>query len=73
MTSSKFEYVKKFEKSEVLMPNTFIVARIDGRTFTDFCAAHNFEKPNDLRMIKLMNSAALEVMKSFTDVVIAYG
>jgi len=73
MTSSKFEFVKKYESSNALMPNVFMVVRIDGRAFTDFCAAHEFEKPNDVRMIKLMNSAATEVMKSFTDIVVAYG
>jgi tRNA(His) guanylyltransferase len=73
MTSSKFEFVKKYETCNTLMPNVFMVVRIDGRAFTDFCAAHDFEKPNDIRMIKLMNSAATEVMKSFTDIVLAYG
>ena len=49
MSNSKFEFVKKYEKSTELLPNTYMVVRIDGRTFTDFCAAHNFEKPNDER------------------------
>ncbi len=73
MSNSRFEFVKKYEQSKELLPNTFIVVRIDGRSFTDFCAAHNFEKPNDKRMVNLMNSAAVEVMKSFTDIVMAYG
>jgi tRNA(His) guanylyltransferase len=47
--------------------------RIDGRSFTDFCNAHKFEKPNDMRQIDLMNAAAMEVMQSFTDIVISYG
>ena len=73
MSNSRFEFVKKYEQSKELLPNTFIVVRIDGRSFTDFCAVHNFEKPNDKRMVNLMNSAAVEVMKSFTDIVMAYG
>lgn len=50
-----------------------MVVRLDGRAFTPFCEAHNFEKPNDMRALKLMNKAAKEVMKNFTDIVIAYG
>jgi tRNA(His) guanylyltransferase len=73
MSNSKFEYVKKFEQSHVLLPSTYIVVRIDGRGFTDFTTVHNFLKPNDIRGLKLMNRAAKEVMKSFTDIVIAYG
>jgi tRNA(His) guanylyltransferase len=73
MSNSKFEFVKKYEQSNILLPNTFIVVRIDGRSFTDFCSTHEFVKPNDMRQIKLMNSAAMEVMKSFTDIVLAYG
>jgi len=37
MANSKFSYVKQFEKSNELLPNTFIVVRIDGRGFTSFC------------------------------------
>lgn len=73
MANSKFEYVKKFEQSNVLLPNTYMVVRIDGRGFTKFSEAHNFEKPNDLRALKLMNKAAKEVMMNFTDIAIAYG
>lgn len=72
MAKSKFEYVKDFERSNVLLPHTFIVVRIDGRGFTSFCEAHDFEKPNDLRAIRLMNRAAKEVMQSFTDIVLSY-
>ena len=73
MSHSKFEYVKKFEYEKSLLPNTYIVVRVDGRGFTKFCEMHNFEKPNDLRALKLMNRCAKEVMKSFTELVIAYG
>ena len=47
MSNSKFEFVKKYEQSRELLPNTFMCVRIDGRSFTDFCDAHKFEKPND--------------------------
>ena len=73
MANSKFEYVKKFEQSTTLLPNTFMVVRIDGRGFTGFTNMHGFEKPNDIRGLQLMNKCAKEVMKSFTEITIAYG
>lgn len=33
MAKSKYEYVKKFEVSDVCLPNTWIVVRLDGRSF----------------------------------------
>lgn len=73
MANSKFSYVKEFERSNVLLPNTFIMVRVDGRGFTSFCDVHGFQKPNDIRGIKLMNKAAKEVVKNFSEIVIAYG
>jgi tRNA(His) guanylyltransferase len=49
------------------------VVRVDGRGFTQFCDVHGFEKPNDMRGIKLMTKCAKEVMKNFTEIVITYG
>lgn len=34
MACSKYEYVKEFEKPDALLPDTFIVCRIDGRGFS---------------------------------------
>lgn len=34
MACSKFEYVKAFEKADALLPDTYIVCRVDGRAFT---------------------------------------
>ena len=73
MANSKFEYVKKFEHSNSLLPNTYMVVRVDGRGFTGFTDAHKFEKPNDMRGLKLMNKCAKEVMKNFNEIIIAYG
>lgn len=73
MANSKFSYVKEFERSNVLLPNTFIMVRVDGRGFTSFCDVHGFQKPNDIRGINLMNKAAKEVVKNFSEIVIAYG
>jgi tRNA(His) guanylyltransferase len=33
MANSKFAYVKDFELPDTLLPGTFIVVRIDGRSF----------------------------------------
>ncbi|KAI3636833.1 hypothetical protein MIR68_005100 [Amoeboaphelidium protococcarum] len=73
MACSKYEYVKKFELSDAMLPNTYIVVRIDGRGFSRFTKEHKFEKPNDLRGIQLMNSCAERVLKDFSDITLAYG
>jgi hypothetical protein len=33
---SRFEYVKQFEQPDNLLPNTWVVVRIDGRGFTKY-------------------------------------
>ncbi|KAL2165339.1 hypothetical protein VTH06DRAFT_636 [Thermothelomyces fergusii] len=73
MANSKFEYVKQFEQTDNLLPNTWIVVRIDGRGFTKFSAKYGFEKPNDKRALELMNAAARAVMAELPDITIAYG
>lgn len=73
MSNSRFEFVKKYEQPKVALPNTFIVVRIDGRSFTEFCSAHNFAKPNDFRQIRCMNEAARAVAADFQDIALAYG
>lgn len=73
MAKSKFEYVKKFELDDKLLPNCWIVVRVDGRAFHKFSTKHEFVKPNDLRALSLMNKAALTVMEEFKDIVVAYG
>ncbi|KAK2048262.1 tRNAHis guanylyltransferase [Colletotrichum somersetense] len=73
MANSKFEYVKSFEQPDFLLPNTWIVVRIDGRGFTKLCAKYSFEKPNDKRALDLMNAAARVVVTELPDITIAYG
>eukprot|EP00038_Savillea_parva_P014188 m.214679 g.214679 ORF g.214679 m.214679 type:complete len:328 (+) comp27295_c0_seq1:224-1207(+) len=73
MAKSKFEYVKRFERDESLLPNTWLVLRVDGRAFHKFTKTHNFAKPNDSRALDLMNGAAKAVMTEFRDIVLAYG
>ncbi|CAH0404883.1 unnamed protein product [Chilo suppressalis] len=73
MAKSSFEYVKSFEIEDVLLPNTWIVVRLDGKCFHKFSDDHNFSKPNDIRALKLMNYAAFIVINEFNDLLMAYG
>ncbi|CAF9928157.1 MAG: tRNA-His guanylyltransferase [Alectoria fallacina] len=73
MAKSKYEYVKTFESSTTLLPNTFMVVRIDGRGFHKLSAKYRFEKPNDRQALELMNAAATAVMKELPDINCAYG
>lgn len=73
MVNSRFEYVKSFEREEILLPATFIVVRIDGRGFTLFCNQLGLRKPIDDRLVGLMNKCALNVMENFAEIAIAFG
>ncbi|XP_055709236.1 probable tRNA(His) guanylyltransferase [Phlebotomus papatasi] len=73
MACSRYEYVKQFELDDKILPNTWIVVRVDGKGFHKFATVHNFDKPNDVRALDLMNCAAVSVMQEFKDVVIGYG
>ncbi|KAI6356948.1 Glucose-responsive transcription factor [Pyricularia grisea] len=73
MANSKFEYVKAFEQPDNLLPNTWIVVRIDGRGFTKFAQKYNFKKPNDKRALDLMNASAKSVVTELPEITIAYG
>lgn len=73
MAQSRFEYVKDFETEDKLLPNCWIVVRIDGKGFHQFTTKHKFNKPNDARALALMNKAACVVMEEFKDISLAYG
>ncbi|GAB7364666.1 hypothetical protein MBLNU230_g5468t1 [Neophaeotheca triangularis] len=73
MANSSFQYVRNFELPDPLPPSNWIVIRIDGRGFSKFTTKHAFTKPNDIRALNLMNASAVEVVKAFQDIVIAYG
>ncbi|WAR21882.1 THG1-like protein [Mya arenaria] len=73
MAKSKFEYVKQFETEDRLLPNCWIVVRIDGKGFHRFSEQHNYIKPNDDRALDLMSKAAETVMEEFKDIVLGYG
>jgi len=73
MAKSKYEYVKSFEQDTVLLPQAWVVIRIDGKGFTKFTSDHNYAKPNDSRGLSLMSKAASEVCKSVPGFILAYG
>ncbi|EIW57505.1 tRNAHis guanylyltransferase [Trametes versicolor FP-101664 SS1] len=73
MAGSKFAYVRNFELPDPLLPETFMVLRIDGHAFHRLSAEHDFAKPNDERALQLMDHAARDVMNEFKDIVLAFG
>ncbi|KAL8945298.1 MAG: hypothetical protein Q9211_000174 [Gyalolechia sp. 1 TL-2023] len=73
MANSKYDYVKSFEQTAQLLPNTFLVVRIDGRSFHHLSHKHGFERPNDQRALDLMNAAATAVLREIPDISLAYG
>ncbi|XP_011187676.1 probable tRNA(His) guanylyltransferase [Zeugodacus cucurbitae] len=73
MACSRFEYVKNYEQDDSILPNVWIVIRLDGKGFHKFSKAHEFTKPNDADALNLMNSAAVTVMEEFRDVILSYG
>ncbi|XP_067640696.1 probable tRNA(His) guanylyltransferase isoform X2 [Eurosta solidaginis] len=73
MACSRYEYVKTYEKDDSILPNVWIVIRLDGKGFHKFSKIHNFEKPNDTNALSLKNTAAVTVMEEFRDIILAYG
>ena len=73
MAGSKYEYVRSFEQPDALLPATYVVIRVDGHGFTKFTAEHGWAKPTDARGVCLMTAAALDVLREWGDVVVAYG
>lgn len=49
MANSRYEYVKNYELDDRILPNCWIVVRLDGKGFHKFSKVHEFERPNDLR------------------------
>ena len=45
MANSRFEYVKEFETHMKVLPETYIVIRIDGKNFHEFSDYYKFQKP----------------------------
>lgn len=73
MANSKYEYVKSFELQDNLLPQTWIVLRIDGCHFHKFSQVHNFEKPNDEHALQLLNECSTDMLEEFPDIIFAYG
>jgi len=73
MSNSRYEYVKKFEQPDPLLPHCWIVVRVDGRSFHKFSKEHEFTKPNDHQALMLMNKCAEEVINEYPEIEIAYG
>lgn len=73
MANSKYGYVKNFELPDSVLPDTFMLFRLDGHSFHRFTDVHEFEKPNDLRALELMDTAARCVMEEYPDIVLAFG
>lgn len=62
MAGSRYEYVKRFELPDPLLPSTFFIIRLDGKGFHGFSKAHDFAKPNDTNALTIMNEAAKRVV-----------
>ncbi|KAJ4982977.1 tRNA guanylyltransferase [Stagonosporopsis vannaccii] len=73
LTNVRYEYVRAFEQPDILLSNTWIVVRIDGRGFSKLTTKYKFVKPNDRDALDLMNEAAEAVMRELPDLVLAYG
>ncbi|EDW02836.1 GH10821 [Drosophila grimshawi] len=73
MACSRYEYVKGYEQDDRILPNVWIVIRIDGKKFHKFANTHKFEKPNDENALHVMNVAGIGVMQEFRDIVLGYG
>ena len=73
MANSRFEYVRQFERSESVLPNTWMVIRVDGNGFSHFVKAHNYKKPVDQRGVNLMEACALSVCRKYPDIRMAFG
>ena len=60
-------------KKNYLLPDTYIIIRVDGKGFHKFSQFYEFEKPNDLKALQVMNLAAEKLMSKYSDVMLAYG
>jgi len=56
MSNSKYEYVRKFESDDQMLPECWIVVRIDGKAFHKFSEKHDFVKPNDKPALDLVRT-----------------
>ncbi|KIY64899.1 tRNAHis guanylyltransferase, partial [Cylindrobasidium torrendii FP15055 ss-10] len=73
MAGTQYQYVKKFELPDPLLPGMYILLRIDGHSFHRFSDEHGFTKPNDLSALQLMDHAATMLMDEYPDIVLGFG
>lgn len=74
MAGSRYAYVRNFELPDPVLPNTYMLVRIDGKGFHKFSNDHQFTKPNDERALELMNESARFVMKDLRpEITLAFG
>lgn len=74
MANSKFEYTRLFETHDTILPECYIVVRIDGKKFHEFSKFYDFDKPNDPNALRLMNACAKNVLLKYKqDVICAFG
>ncbi|KDQ13865.1 hypothetical protein BOTBODRAFT_160155 [Botryobasidium botryosum FD-172 SS1] len=73
MAVSRFAYVKSYELPDPILPNVYVVFRLDGHGFHRFSDIHWFAKPNDERALELMDRAARDVMDAYPDIVLGFG
>lgn len=73
MAGSQFEYTREYEQWNALLPQTYIVVRVDGRGFSKFADTHGWAKPWDDRALRLAESAAKECMSQIPECTFAYG
>jgi len=73
MANSKYDYVRQFESDDRLLPNAWIVVRVDGKAFHAFADAHAFQKPNCKPALDLMSACARKVLEGFNEITLAYG
>lgn len=69
----RYEYTRSFENPQTLLPQTYIIIRLDGRSFHKLSTKYTFSKPNDPRALNLMNTSAIYVLQQLPDILLAYG
>jgi tRNA(His) guanylyltransferase len=55
MSKSRYEYVRNFEIIDPCLKETYIVVRLDGKGFHEFSQKNNFDKPNDIKALQVIN------------------
>lgn len=63
-----------YEMSIKMLPQTYIVIRLDGKNFKNFTQKYKFNKPIDQSHVNLMNNCALKLFENYkNDLLLAYG